>query len=198
MFKKLLGMLAVIGTIVGALMGAKKSKELKELEGKIDESKKEEKGVETKIAKLEKNKKKNKKEITSLKRKLTISKKKTTKMEKTFESGDSDKAADFLKTPQGRELQERIARRTARATAANVPAKTVMGTVKKAIKKHGSKKVVQMLAKRMGVRGSIMLLSKLGLAGVMQAAPVAGQIAGGLLLAADAVWIVNTLSDLAE
>lgn len=90
-------MLAVIGTIVGAFMGAKKSKELKELEGKIDESKKEEKGVETKIAKLEKNKKKNKKEITSLKRKLTISKKKTTKMEKTFESGDSDKAADFLK-----------------------------------------------------------------------------------------------------
>ena len=97
MFKKLLGMLAVIGTIVGAFLGAKKSKELKELEGKIDESKKEEKGVETKIAKLEKNKKKNKKEITSLKRKLTISKKKTTKMEKTFESGDSDKAADFLK-----------------------------------------------------------------------------------------------------
>ena len=97
MFKKLLGMLAVIGTIIGAFMGAKKSKELKELEGKIDESKKEEKGVETKIAKLEKNKKKNKKEITSLKRKLTISKKKTTKMEKTFESGDSDKAADFLK-----------------------------------------------------------------------------------------------------
>lgn len=90
-------MLAVIGTIFGAFMGAKKSKELKELEGKIDESKKEEKGVETKIAKLEKNKKKNKKEITSLKRKLTISKKKTTKMEKTFESGDSDKAADFLK-----------------------------------------------------------------------------------------------------
>jgi len=97
MLKKLLGMLAVIGTIVGAFMGAKKSKELKELEGKIDESKKDEKGVETKIAKLEKNKKKNKKEITSLKRKLTISKKKTTKMEKTFESGDSDKAADFLK-----------------------------------------------------------------------------------------------------
>jgi len=97
MLKKLLGMLSVIGTIVGAFMGAKKSKELKELEGKIDESKKEEKGVETKIAKLEKNKKKNKKEITSLKRKLTISKKKTTKMEKTFESGDSDKAADFLK-----------------------------------------------------------------------------------------------------
>ena len=90
-------MLAVIGTIIGAFMGAKKSKELKELEGKIDESKKDEKGVETKIAKLEKNKKKNKKEITSLKRKLTISKKKTTKMEKTFESGDSDKAADFLK-----------------------------------------------------------------------------------------------------
>ena len=97
MLKKLLGMLAVIGTIVGAFMGAKKSKELKELEGKIDESKKEEKGVETKIAKLEKNKKKNKKEITSLKRKLTISKNKTTKMEKTFEKGDSDKAADFLK-----------------------------------------------------------------------------------------------------
>ena len=45
MLKKLLGMLAVIGTIVGAFMGAKKSKELKELEGKIDESKKEEKGV---------------------------------------------------------------------------------------------------------------------------------------------------------
>ena len=35
--------------------------------------------------------------ITSLKRKLTISKKKTTKMEKTFEKGDSDKAAEFLK-----------------------------------------------------------------------------------------------------
>ena len=62
-------MLAVIGTIVGAFMGAKKSKELKELEGKIDESKKDEKDVESKINKLEKNKKKNKKEITSLKRK---------------------------------------------------------------------------------------------------------------------------------
>ena len=36
-------MLAVIGTIFGAFMGAKKSKELKELEGKIDESKKEKK-----------------------------------------------------------------------------------------------------------------------------------------------------------
>jgi predicted nucleic acid-binding Zn-ribbon protein len=69
MFKKLLGLLAVIGTIFGAIAGSKKSKELKELENKIDESKKEEKSVETKIAKLEKNKKKNKKEITSLKRK---------------------------------------------------------------------------------------------------------------------------------
>src|SRR6056300_737779 len=94
MLKKLLGLLAVIGTIFGAIAGSKKSKELKELESKIDESKKEEKSVETKIAKLEKNKKK---EITSLKRKLTISKKKTTKMEKTFEKGDSDKAAEFLK-----------------------------------------------------------------------------------------------------
>ena len=41
MLKKLLGLLAVIGTIFGAMAGAKKSKELKELEGKIDESKKE-------------------------------------------------------------------------------------------------------------------------------------------------------------
>ena len=97
MLKKLLGLLAVIGTIFGAFMGAKKSKELKELEGKIDESKKDEKDVESKINKLEKNKKKNKKEITSLKRKLTISKKKTTEMEKTFEKGDADEAADFLK-----------------------------------------------------------------------------------------------------
>ena len=90
-------MLAVIGTIIGAFMGAKKSKELKELEGKIDESKKDEKDVVSKITKLEKNKTKNKKKITSLKRKLTISKKKTTEMEKTFDKGDSDKAADFLK-----------------------------------------------------------------------------------------------------
>ena len=90
-------MLAVIGTIIGAFMGAKKSKELKELEGKIDESKKDEKDVVSKITKLEKNKTKNKKEITSLKRKLTISKKKTTEMVKTFDKGDSDKAADFLK-----------------------------------------------------------------------------------------------------
>ena len=49
MLKKLLGLLAVIGTIFGAVAGAKKSKELKELENKIDESKKEEKNVETKI-----------------------------------------------------------------------------------------------------------------------------------------------------
>ena len=90
-------MLAVIGTIIGAFMGAKKSKELKQLEGKIDESKKDEKDVVSKITKLEKNKTKNKKEITSLKRKLTISKKKTTEMVKTFDKGDSDKAADFLK-----------------------------------------------------------------------------------------------------
>ena len=42
MLKKLLGLLAVIGTIFGAIAGSKKSKELKELENKIDESKKEE------------------------------------------------------------------------------------------------------------------------------------------------------------
>lgn len=97
MLKKILGLFAVIGTIFGFLAGSKKSKELKELENKIDESKKEETDVENKITKLEKNKTKNKKEITSLKRKLTISKKKTAEMEKTFDKGDADEAADFLK-----------------------------------------------------------------------------------------------------
>ena len=63
MLKKLLGLLAVIGTIFGAIAGARKSKELKELENKIDESKKEEKNVETKIAKLEKIKRKIKKKL---------------------------------------------------------------------------------------------------------------------------------------
>ena len=48
MFKKLLGLL-VIGTIFGPSKGSKKSKELKELENKIDESKKKKKSVETKI-----------------------------------------------------------------------------------------------------------------------------------------------------
>ena len=90
-------MLAVIGTIVGAFMGAKKSKELKELEGKIDESKKDEKDVESKINKLEKNKKKNKKEITSLKRKLTISKKKTQKMQDAYDNDEVESAEDFLR-----------------------------------------------------------------------------------------------------
>ena len=49
MLKKLLGLLAVIGTIFGAVAGAKKSKELKELENKIDESKKEEKMLKLKL-----------------------------------------------------------------------------------------------------------------------------------------------------
>ena len=99
MWKKLLGFLAIIGTIVGAgaVAGSNKSKKLKQLENKIGESKKEEKTVASKITKLEKNKTKNKKEITTLKRKLTVSKKKTVEMKKTFNKGDADKAADFLK-----------------------------------------------------------------------------------------------------
>jgi len=99
MWKKLLGFLAIIGTIVGAgaVAGSKKSKKLKQLENKIGESKKEEKTVASKITKLKKNKDKNKKEITTLKRKLTVSKKKTVEMKKTFNKGDADKAADFLK-----------------------------------------------------------------------------------------------------
>ena len=99
MWKKLLGFLAIIGTIVGAgaVAGSKKSKKLKQLENKIGESKKEEKTVASKITKLEKNKAKNKKEITTLKRKLTVSKKKTVEMKKTFKKGDADKASDFLK-----------------------------------------------------------------------------------------------------
>ena len=92
--------MSIFGVFVvaaGAIFGAKKSKEVKQLKKAISKSKKAEKVVASNIKELEKDKKKNKKDITSLKRKLTISQKNTKKMEKAFDDNDGDKAVEYLK-----------------------------------------------------------------------------------------------------
>ena len=94
--KKLIaGILGLFG--LSTLLSARKSQEVKELEGVIKENKKKAKEFEKGIEKLQVNKKKNKKEITSLKRKLTIHKKTVSKMETAYENDDVSDAADFLR-----------------------------------------------------------------------------------------------------
>ena len=92
----------LIASILGlfglsTILSARKSKEVKELEGVIKEHKKKTKEVAKEVEKLQVNKKKNKKEITSLKRKLTIHKKEVVKMETAYENDDVSDAADFLR-----------------------------------------------------------------------------------------------------
>ena len=94
--KVLISIFGIFAVATGAIFGAKKSKEVRQLKKAINKSKKAEKVVASNIKELEKDKKKNKKDITSLKRKLTISQKNTKKMEKAFGDDDADKAAEYL------------------------------------------------------------------------------------------------------
>lgn len=94
--KVLISIFGFFAVAAGAIFGAKKSKEVRQLKKAINKSKKVEKVVASNIKELEKDKKKNKKDITSLKRKLTISQKNTKKMEKAFGDNDADKAAEYL------------------------------------------------------------------------------------------------------
>ena len=92
----------LVVTILGffglsTLLSAKKSKEVKELEGVIKEHKKKTKEVSKEIEKLQVHKNKNKKQITSAKRKLTRTKNEVKKMETAFENDDVEDAADFLR-----------------------------------------------------------------------------------------------------
>ena len=89
---------AILGLFgLSTLLSARKSQEVKELEGVIKEHKKKEKEVVKKIEKLQVHKNKNKKEITNMKRKLTIHKKEVEKMESAYENDDVEDAADFLR-----------------------------------------------------------------------------------------------------
>ena len=78
---------------LSTLLSARKSQEVKELEGVIKEHKKKTKEVK----KLQVHKNKNKKEITNAKRKLTRTQNEIKKMEVTYENDDVDDAADFLR-----------------------------------------------------------------------------------------------------
>ena len=82
---------------LSTLLSARKSQEVKELEGVIKEHKKKEKEVAKEVKKLQVHKNKNKKEITNQKRKLTIHKKKVAKMEIAYESDDVESAEEFLR-----------------------------------------------------------------------------------------------------
>ena len=94
-WKLILGFFGLVGGLFA--VNAAKSKEVKELEGVINENKNKEKEIEKGIVKLQENKTKNKKEITNQKRKLTIHKKKAAKMETAYESDDVESAEEFLR-----------------------------------------------------------------------------------------------------
>jgi len=92
----------LIASILGlfglsTLLSAKKSQEVKELEGVIKEHKKKEKEVAKEVKKLQVHKNKNKKQITNAKRKLTRTKNEVAKMETAYEKDDVEDAADFLR-----------------------------------------------------------------------------------------------------
>ena len=92
----------LIASILGlfglsTLLSARKSQEVKELEGVIKEYKKKTKEVSKEIKKLQEHKNRNKKEITNAKRKLTRTQNEIKKMEVTYENDDVDDAADFLR-----------------------------------------------------------------------------------------------------
>ena len=79
------------------LLSARKSQEVKELEGVIKEQKKKTKEVSKEIEKLQVHKNKNKKQITNAKRKLTRTQNEIKKMEVASENDDVSDAADFLR-----------------------------------------------------------------------------------------------------
>ena len=92
----------LVVTILGffglsTILSARKSKEVKELEGVIKEHKKKTKEVAKEVKKLQVHKNKNKKEITNAKRKLTRTQNEIKKMETAYENDDVDDAADFLR-----------------------------------------------------------------------------------------------------
>ena len=92
----------LIASILGlfglsTFLSARKSQEVKELEGVIKEHKKKTIEVAKEVKKLQVHKNKNKKEITNLKRKLTRTKNEVKKMEVTYENDDVEDAADFLR-----------------------------------------------------------------------------------------------------
>ena len=92
----------LIASILGlfglsTLLSARKSQEVKELEGVIKEQKKKTKEVSKEIEKLQVHKNKNKKQITNAKRKLTRTQNEIKKMEVASENDDVSDAADFLR-----------------------------------------------------------------------------------------------------
>jgi septal ring factor EnvC (AmiA/AmiB activator) len=93
--KLIVGILGLFG--LSTILSAKKSQEVKELEGVIKEHKKKTKEVAKEVEKLQVNKKKNKKEITKLKSKLTRTKNEIKKMETAYENDEVSDAADFLR-----------------------------------------------------------------------------------------------------
>ena len=94
--KKLI--VAILGLFgLSTLLSARKSQEVKELEGVIKEQKKKTKEVSKEIEKLQVHKNKNKKQITNAKRKLTRTQNEIKKMEVASENDDVSDAADFLR-----------------------------------------------------------------------------------------------------
>ena len=94
--KKLI--VAILGLFgLSTLLSARKSQEVKELDGVIKEHKKKEKEVAKEVKKLQVHKNKNKKQITNAKRKLTRTQNEIKKMEVASENDDVEVAADFLR-----------------------------------------------------------------------------------------------------
>ena len=102
----------------------------------------------------------------------------------------------FKKSKVAKSLQTKI--NTAKKSLGVAKSKVNKGTgtiLKKAIAKHGHQKVIKMLGKKLGLRGAMGLIGKLGLGAV---APGVGTAVAGALLVSDIIAITSVLRELAE
>tara|TARA_Y100001963_G_scaffold95727_1_gene131739 strand:- start:2866 stop:4131 length:1266 start_codon:yes stop_codon:yes gene_type:complete len=134
-----------------------------------------------------------KKQLISSKSALTKAQNKFNKAEKAY------KGKNFKATKDGKLLHKSVKDATKKVTTANSKVGKATGNIlKRAIDKHGSNKVMRMVAKKLGWKGAIKFMAKFGLGGVMQLAPGVGALAAGALLASDVAIVYSIIKDLAD
>ena len=134
-----------------------------------------------------------KKNLSSAKSTLTKAQNKFNKASKAY------KGKNFVSTKNGKALNKSInAAKTAVSSADKQIGKATGNILKRAIDKHGSKKVVRMVARKLGFKGAVKFMAKLGLGGVMQFAPGVGMAASAVLLASDIALVYSIIKELAD
>lgn len=134
------------------------------------------------------------------KRKLTSSKSTLTKAQKKFNAAEKAyKGKTFSKTKDAKRLKKAVdTAKTAVSSADRKIGKATGNILKRAIDKHGSKKVMRLVARHLGWKGAVKFMSKLGLSGVMQLAPGLGMAASAALLTTDIILVYNIIAELAN